>query len=391
MRDSEEFNQRRLKVKMRSLLTVVALLSIVLFSAGTAHAILGVDDAVPGQDLAWPIFCVKTPSGSNSLNTNWAIADLIGGTPDGNGDVVAANCAIYDYKSALVVDFGYVWTPFDVVVDNCASLVSTLTVPQQVALEKTYNSVVYHAGYIKCTQVDTAIHTGATAVRDRFMNNLYLVDTALGFASGFNPPSLELGLTPYLGENTASAQEVTAGNVFLRYFVGNTNANTWNWWILLAGRNQYNTINISSTRRLQCDHVCDEDEHCLSAPINIPDELNVINVADILPGPPLNTTYPRAGFAACSISEAGTRNIIGVPGSFTITGTFNNPTLYGSTYYSLYGYSYQRINAGSIVANYDVVHPMFRHYCSGSTVATSTAGAFAADNQIVCGCSGTGC
>jgi hypothetical protein len=384
---------------MRSLLTVVALLSIVLFGAGTAHAILGVQDDVPGQDLVWPILCVKTPSAANSLNTNWAIADVIGGTPDPNGILVVGNCTICTITSSCFPDFIYEWTPFDVVVDNCKDLIATRNPVEQAALTVT-NDVLgnplaggpYYAGYIKCTQSDQATHTTSTNVRDRFMNNLYLIDAPNGFASGFNGPSNELGLTPFLGESTAAAQEITAANVYLRYFVANANANTWDWWMLLAGRNQYNTININSSRNLQCLHFCDEDENCVSLNIPIPNELNIINVASILPGAPLNTTFPKAGFAACGILETGVRNFIGGSGAFTINGTLNNAVISPSnTYYSLYGWSYQRVDANSTAGNYDVVHPMYRQYCSGSTVATSVSGAFAPDNQVNCICSGTGC
>jgi hypothetical protein len=386
-------------VKIRSLLTVVAMLSVLLFGIGTAHAILGVQDDVPGRDLVWPIMCVKTPVATNNLNTNWAIADVIGGTPDANGILVQANCQLFTQTSTGGIDFTYTWTPFDVVVDNCASLVGSLTASQQISLETTIGGVVYHAGYVKCTQADQSIHpmppacpTCTTNVKNRFMNNEYIVDTPLGFASGFNPPSIENGVTLYDGENGAAPQEVTALNTFFRYYIDNTDANTWNWWIILAGRNQYGipiAINTTSTRILDCLNFCDEDEHCQSVPINIPNELNIIDVNEHYPGLNLHTSYPRAGFAACGIKESGVRNIVGFNGGFKLTGTINNPTLSPSPngYYSLYGWSYQRVVASAgLIGDFDVVHPMFRQYCTGSTVATTAPGAYAVDNQGTCSC-----
>jgi hypothetical protein len=69
-----------LKVKKRSLLIIVAMLSICLFGIGTAYAVTGVADDVPGQDVVFPIICEGTVNASGqpvfgSLNTIWAIAD----------------------------------------------------------------------------------------------------------------------------------------------------------------------------------------------------------------------------------------------------------------------------------------------------------------------------
>jgi len=119
MKEKSGEKRRRLKVKIRSFLTVVALISIVLFGAGTAHAVWGVPDDVKGQDLVWPFLCAETPGTPNSIQTNWAIADLVGGTPDAGGNVATMNCTLWSAKSTLIVDFIYTWTPFQVVVDDC--------------------------------------------------------------------------------------------------------------------------------------------------------------------------------------------------------------------------------------------------------------------------------
>jgi len=374
-------------VKKNSLLVVIAILSVFLVGIGTSYAIYGVPDDVPGQDLVWPIMCAKNVGAPNSLNTNWAIADVIGGTPDNNGNVATMACVVKDIKSVPVFDFGYVWTPLDVVVDNCEALVATMTSNSQTALVQKINGVDYYEGYIQCTQTTGQLDDNEIA--NRFMNNIYLVDPPLGFASGFNGPSLEdgaaaFGASTFLGENSDTVQ-VTAGRIFARYYLNNAAANSWDWWILLMGRNQYNTINVSSTRVLN-GQVCDEAEHCQSVIIPIPNELNIISVADVLPGAPLITTFPRAGFAEFTINESGTRNLIGGTGSFSLVGTANNPTLASIPYYSMYGWSYERAQAGSVLANFDVVHPIFRTYCSGGP-----SGAGASDNLTNCICTGNGC
>jgi hypothetical protein len=387
-------------VKIRNLFVLVAMLSVFLFGIGTAHAIYGVQDDVPGQDLVWPVICAKTPSPANSLNTNWAIADLIGGSTNLAGNVIAANCVIRDITSHPIFDFGYVWTPFDVVVDNCESLVATTTPANRTALTVTLDGVQYYQGYIVCSQVNVPCLGGLTCasqIQDRFMNNVYLVDTPLGFASGFNGPTIEgngtllvAGSTPAistgLGENATPgpATEIAAEDVYFRYYLDNTLASTWDWWIVLMGRNQYNTVNITGTRILD-GVVCDENEHCLSVQIPVPNELNVLSVADFLPGAPLDTSYPRAGFGAFVIHESGTRALGGGGvGSFTLTGTINNPFAGATTYYSVYGWSYQRAQAASLVQDFDVIHPMLRKYCSGVP-----SGSGAPDNSTVCDCAST--
>lgn len=374
-------------MKKKSLLTAIVILSVLLIGIGTSYAIYGVPDDVPGQDLVWPIICAKSPSASNSLNTNWAIADLLGGTPDGNGNVATTACVIKTVKSVPVFDFGYVWTPFDVVVDDCETLVSTLTTNNKAALTVTISGVDYYAGYVQCQQTSGIL--GENEVENRFMNNLYLIDAPQGFASGFNGPSMEDGSgTPavgnFLGELGDNAQ-VTAGGIFARYYLNNQNANSWDWWILLLGRNQYNTLNVQSVRVLN-GVVCDEAEHCQSVIIQIPDELNIIDVADHLPGAPLILTYPRAGFGEFEITEDGVRNIQGVPGTFSLTGTSNNLVVSPQPFYSLYAWSYERAQAGSVLANYDVIHPMFRTYCSGGPLGDG-----ASINFTDCICTGTGC
>ena len=392
-------------MKIRSLLTVVALLSIVFLGVGTAHAIYGVADDVPGQDQVWPIICAVTPSASNSLNTNWAIADVIGGTPNSAGLVSHTSCVIEDSHTRPGPDFDYFWTNLDVVVDDCQSLLTRnpaakITTAGVFEPTLTIGSTTYYVLYVKCVQ-DTLGGVPGPVV-DRYMNNVYLVDLPQGFASGFNGPSLENGTDKYIGEN-GGGWHITASNVYARYYINNdptVNTNTWDWFIFLLGRNQYNTVNIVSTRTLT-GTVCDEDEHCTSAVIPIPWELNIFNVAPTLPGSPFFTplgnlnssvpqTFPKAGFYALTISEPGNRTSAG---PFTISGTSNNTSIFGdpaNPYYSLFGWSYERAQASSILADFDVIHPVFRKYCTGSS-GSGVDGTGPADNLGTCGCTGAGC
>lgn len=395
-------------MKKKSLLTAIVFLSIFLVGIGTSYAIYGVPDDVPGRDLVWPVFCVETPgpnpapnnAAATSLNTNWAIADLLGGSIDIAGDVATANCTLYSKKSTLIFDFIYTWTPFQVVVDDCQSLLTRHPNGKLVDndldgkpdLEYIIDGVKYWAGYITCTQ-QGIIPIGLQVPnqpQNRFMNNLYLVDLPLGFASGFNGPSLEgepagPSADSMFGE-AGAVWHMTAHGLFTRYFINNDPAsypNTWDWWIVLSGRNQYNLVdNITSTRILN-GYICDENEHCQSLAVPIPYELTVIDVDPLLPGSPFFTpidnespavaqTFPKAGFARFTVTESGS---LAVQGAFTIAGTVNNAQAPGGAlkpaYYSLFGWNLSRAQAASnILADFDVIHPMFRTYCSGGVAGT---------------------
>jgi len=403
-------------VKKKSLLALIAILSVFLVGIGTANAIYGVDDAVPAQDLVWPVMCAETPgpnpaasnSDLTSLNTNWAIADLIGGSTDLSGHSVTANCTLWSQKSTLIFDFIYTWTPFQVVVDDCQSLLTRHPNAKLVDLDGvngpdlriTVDGISYWAGYITCTQVGiTPVGGAVQPTIDRFMNNVYLVDLPLGFASGFNGPSLEGENIPsdsMMGE-LGSAFHITAHDVFARYYINNdpfANPNTWDWWIFLLGRNQYNLVdNITSTRILN-GYICDENEHCQSLAIPIPWELNIISIDPHLPGSPFFTplgntdssvpqTFPKAGFGTFTVSETGS---LAGQGGFTITGTVNNAQAPGGltvpAYYSMFGWSYQRAQAAtSTLQDFDVMHPVFRTYCSGAVPGSGPL-----DNYGSCSC-----
>lgn len=401
---------------MRSLLTVVAMLSVLLFGIGTAHAVFGVADDVKGQDLVWPIICAKTPGSPNSLNTNWAIAEL-------SGIKAAANCSIFDQKSRLLTDFEYCWTNDDVLTDDCQSLLSRFPITKSLDVDfdgvpdlqvtipdGAGTNISYWAGYVTCTQVASNRMCVGSTPTNRFMNNMYLVDPPAGFAAGFNGTSEENGSgNPPVGVSAiaenAGASFFSAYSVALRYYINNNNANSWDWWILLLGRNQYTGGGANSARILN-GYICDENEHCQSLPVGIPWELNIINVKPLLPGAPFFTplgcqvppnaptggcpgtqSYPKAGFGNFVVTENGSRDVPPVS-PFAILGTCNPGTGVGtcSSFYSLLGWSWQRAEAGNAFANFDVVHPLFRTYCSGGVAGSSGVGI-----DVPCTCAGAGC
>lgn len=342
------FGRKRLKVTIRGLLTVLALLGAFFIDIGRAHAVVGVADDVLGQDIVFPIICEghHDPSGGNpifgSLNTLWAIADhapftdevcLLGDsacTPQGGGvGVVHDSVTVFDSTSAHRLDTGECWTKNDIISNNCQSLISSMSTQDQEAMEVTIGGRTYFAGYVLYSQDETCVN----GFQNRFAAWVYLNDIVKGFAAGFNGISLENGAGPQLEETckggscSGDVVAVEASTVFPRYFLLNGDPDSFNWWIFLLGSNL-------SNRALSCVF-CDEEEHCFSGGIGIPFELNIINVASIIPSalfPPL--TFPKAGFASCDIGETGVS--------------------------SLFGWSYQRAVPVSSPARISVVHPIHR-------------------------------
>jgi hypothetical protein len=233
----------------------------------------------------------------------------------------------------------------------------------------TSNGRTYFAGYIVVSQSSDPVSNFG----NRFLPWVYLTDLPKGFASGLNGISAEngTGLFTQLGEDGGNAP-VTASSIYPRMFIMNDKADTWNWWILLLGRNAYTQLTLPSfDRELTCD-VCNEDELCNSQNINIPDELNIINVRDYVSGLVLPACFgqvdcPIAGFARCTISEKGDTILYG---HVEITGTANVPlpglSPTAMPWYSLYGWSYQRAQESTATLSWDVMHEIHRVYCSGS-------------------------
>lgn len=378
-------------MKIRSLLTVVAMLSVFLFAIGTAYAVTGVADDVPGADIVIPIICEGHHDAGGgdpvfgSLNTVWAIADKSPSSetscdiidsvcvPHGGGvGAVFTDVFVKDSTSITRLDTSECWSPQDVISSDCQSLITLMSNSDQASMEVTVNGVTYFAGYVIYSQSDWC-----DDFTNRFVSWVYLNDVTKGFATGFNGISIENGLfNPANNPNNGLSESCNVGScggdevgisartVLPRYFILNNNADTFNWWIFLLGRNAYN-FGVSNvfTRKLAC-FICDEEENCFSKDILIPLELNIINVAGNLPGglfPP--TTFPKAGFAFCDVKESGFLPGNAVATSITGTMSFDDDASDDPEVYSLFGWAYQRAVPVSSPAKVSVVHPIHRTYC----------------------------
>ncbi|MBP1750382.1 MAG: hypothetical protein H6Q52_2921 [Deltaproteobacteria bacterium] len=384
-------------MKKRSLLTIVAMLSVFLIGIGTAQAVTGVNDAVPGQDIVIPFICeghANLPSGAptfGGLNTVWAIAETSGGESctltkcaDITGEAVHAAIDGYNQKSEHKFDGDACWTPNDIVTGSCQEIIGGMDAVAQSEMQVTLGGVTYFAGYVIYTQ-DDVCESGA--ISNRFTTWVYNTNIVKGFAAGFNGISAENGVGAQL-EETCNGNEtcspsvigndrigVTAERIFPRYFILNSDADSLNWWILLMGRNRYVFAN-EFNRRLECIF-CDEEEDCDSNSIPIPYELNVIDVKSRIPQSVYGVNdFAKAGFAYCIIKETG--RLEGENDNTEIVGTLSFPCdtdgdpQYCETY-SLFGWSYQQGVPVSASARIAAMHEIHRLYCDGSNDPTTQA------------------
>ncbi len=336
---------------MKKILVLIAVLTAMLLTFGMAHAIiiehnstpmsldysgngnqnvvrlLGVADDAPGNDLVVPFICGK--DAANNLDTLWAIAET-------QNLATTLHYYVYNVRSNFVYDSEIDLTGRDIEPDSCKALIGRMSEVQRGMVEKTIGGVKYYAGYIVYDQQ-------VPANRNNIIGWQYLVDLSKGFAAGFNSYIAQNSVTftgmgtpnpanPNLCELTLAGTPVcsTAAWMYPRFYIMNDNADSFNWWIILAGTNNAN--------RGLTGVFCDETEVCISTIVQIPDELNIINVSEHIPAALFGTRFPKAGY-----------------GSFAVRPYENNSTTIG--------WSYQRAasTAGASLS-WSVIHPIHKDY-----------------------------
>ncbi len=354
---------------------VVAMLSVLLSGIGTAHAVIGVLDDVPGEDIVVPFICEKT----GTLDTEWAIAELsgLGGFTD----------AIYfNVQSQFVKDEVIGYTPHDVFTDACKNFISgacdTGLITPACPLPPAAPVIPGRFSPIELAKLDTSVTENGTPddvyagyviyinefALDQYAGWIYLNDIPNGFNAGFDAYSVEEGVDLGAADDlTISPSELVeagfhapapvgaplAPNKFYpRYFFLNDNPATFNWWIILKGGAPGVTATGNPDHFLNCAVICDEEENCPSTTIPVPNNLNFVDVSQYLPFavPPTGI----GGFANCCTQT----NSVG-----TCSGFINPAT--GDEVTSM-GWAYQRAATGTVISNWDVAHPM--HRCSVSFV-----------------------
>jgi hypothetical protein len=284
---------------MRTLIAFCIILTCVLFVQSDAKAVLGVADDLPGRDLVLPFICDK--ENPSKLNTLWAIADTAGKSPlPGSTYSSRAFSMVYDKWGILRLDYLYTFTPYDVVTDNCANVVSMFSDDSKSSMEMTIDGTIYYVGYLTVSGMEDD---------DRFVSWAHLYEPENGSIADYKPFQAEEGIDGAFSElGPFGAYPVTADELFPRYLILNDNPKTKNWWILLKGKSdsEYPPY-ITAHTRLE-GNICNEEEMCISQAIPVPYRLNIINVENYLP-PVLGTEYPKAGFGMVNLITQ-TQNIL---------------------------------------------------------------------------------
>jgi len=226
----------------------------------------------------------------------------------------------------------------------------------------------YCTSTLDCLQFGIETVCDKTTLQNRFVGWEYLVDLQKGFASGFNAVSIEDGIGQNLGEDGGNAA-ITAATFWPRIYVHNALSQTWNWWIVLAGRNEYSCGGVApAPGRYLKGYVCSPEEVCPSFSIRIPKELNIIDMMTEMPQVSSIPGWPKSAFAIANVEETYSQS-----GKLTtIQGTMNTEVCSEEAQpaYSMFGWSYQRAQSdtpiGGFNGSWDVVHPFHRNYCSGA-------------------------
>jgi hypothetical protein len=358
---------------MKKFFIALAVMAALMFSVAPSQALNSMPDDVPGTNPLLPFFLVSKAgfSANTGLDTLFVVQEISGGFTKG-ATKGYLHTVIRNYKSVEVGDTTFPYTPRDVVPFSVRDLLKNYVgVTQLPGLEITLNGVVYYTGYIDW---ENYIPLDPT---NRAMKNLvafmYLVDLDNGWAAAETAPVWEPAAVAdgyhanqrhtytsdlygaYVLENfsavglaTTQARErgsaVPTGTVassfrlMPRYFLKDANAQTW-----IPIWSSCNKLSGTTyTYPITC-FLYDSDENSISVPINIPYELNWLDIRTLLPtggawaavtGGWLDIPFPSTGRSTV-LDSAG--NVI-----------------------SWLAYSYQTASSASIGANWSVLTGVHR-------------------------------
>lgn len=283
---------------MKKLIAVAAILSVMFLGAGTSQAVLGVPDAVPGEDILIPFFMVSM-TGEGSDNSLITITDV-----NGAGAVDCLHLRLYDVNSVEQYDEWIDMSQFDVYVTDALTLVNSMSVLGKAALEVDLDgdgTNDHWVGYIHFER--NPLFAG-----NDFIAHVYQVAVADGMVAGYTGVSLEdatavadtrleaysgfgldfQGLEAFSAGGLLAAEQILTGAVVApaaqfrllpRVYVYDNTVNSTNFLIIWT---DVEPLLVPAPGALHVNFY-DEDENAISSPINIPDELNFIDIKTIYP------------------------------------------------------------------------------------------------------------
>jgi len=234
--------------KMKTLMTIFLLIFCIFCYQNDAKAVLGVADDVPSQDILFPIICEV--DNRDGLNTRWAIAETLGGDVlyPGSPFVSVLRFSVFNREGTLKFDKDLGFTTYDVVTDDCQSLISQMPPSEKEDMKATIGGKEYYLGY--------GILENIEQQDNRYVGWVTLEDNEQGTMAQFNPFQAEdgiyngeandpVGTTGLFAEAMNPYYSVTAFELFPRYSIPNDHPETFNWWIVLTGADVADNLLIS--------------------------------------------------------------------------------------------------------------------------------------------------
>jgi len=284
----------------KSLIIGLAVLALTL-CVGTAYSIEG-----PSAEVVFPFIC-KVPTGLSFVSPEHLdMVFTIANVTNLDMHVIAL---VRDFRSNARLDFAVHLTPYDVSSNTCLAVINMMPAAAKTAMIKTINGVQYYVGYISYDVQDPA--AGALigwGQMETLRTVLFLgggLNVWLYTDAGFNGvPDFHSLVNAATTTTSGGYWQIDSNQKLMpRYKIANNDPDTHNWWIIMTPSDALTTTLGTCTRVME-GIICDEQEHCLSIAIPIPDQVNVINVADILPG--FFATFPKSGFAMLDVVLTGT-------------------------------------------------------------------------------------
>jgi len=297
----------------KSLIIGLTVLSVMLY-AGTAFSIEG-----PSATVVFPFICEVVPTGQKFILPEHL--DMVFTLANVTHIDTYMYWIIRNFKSQGVHDEGSPYlSPFDVSSDTCLGLTQKYGGdPHWNLLKQTIGGKQYYVGYI---EYDLRFpEPGQAVIGWGQMQTLRTVTVSIGNKlAQVKQPLTDAGFNGVpdfrVDVNAATIATATGGGgvswridsnqmLMPRYKIANNDTDTHNWWIIMTPSDALEGLagpGSTCSRIMDCS-ICDENENCLSNAVPIPYQVNVVNVADILPG--LFATFPKAGFAMCEVVLQG--------------------------------------------------------------------------------------
>jgi hypothetical protein len=297
-------NKRR-KQSMKKTFLVIFVGLALAFMAGPLQAANSNPDDVPGTNPLLPFFLVDVAGfASNAgLDTLVVLQEIAGGGTQGKTKGII-HVVIRDKRSNEVGDTDFPYTPNDVLAFSVRDLLRNYVGGNQLpGLELTLNGVDYYVGYV---DFENSLMTA-----DNFVAYMYLVNLANGWAAATTIPAQEdasdpgysswqkttytsavygaYTLEPYSAYGYATSYYREKNNnipnvppstfdLVPRFFLKDKNADT-----IIPIWSSYNHAGPPAYSYPVITFFYDNDENRLSVPVNLPHEVNFIDVRDELP------------------------------------------------------------------------------------------------------------